>query len=284
VALDLDLQLFASIRVDDTSASAAIAIILFTMYCWASCLGDCAGGQSGEHVVSECLWEGDAVSVLGGRWAPSVPKTIGLQAIKANILCATHNSRLSDADSEGGRAFDALRQFVFDQQAVRRGLKEAGTEPIERIIDRTLLERWFLKTTINLVTANKSDAKWRITGSSAREPPDDFVRAAFGLSRLAVPMGLYVAPRKGETFLSDDRVVFTEILDERGQIAGADFRFRGLEFAVWLSREMLPATVAMFRSAKFNWESGGRITHSIEIADRSQPDVPERVTSAEPTP
>jgi hypothetical protein len=35
------------------------------MACWARCLGDCAGPLTKEHVISECLHEGQDVMVQG---------------------------------------------------------------------------------------------------------------------------------------------------------------------------------------------------------------------------
>lgn len=241
------------------------------------------GGKFGEHVVSECLWKDDAsglpdgLFILGGPWAPTEPKAIGLEAIKSNILCQRHNSMLSRVDTEGGHAFDAVRKVDLRTRLPRRRMRTF--EPlIEYRISRPLLERWFVKTTINLAVTAKPAKSWQLDRGEIRKPPPELVRAAFGLEGLAATMGLYALVRVGETFLSDDRVVFTALVHKGGGLAGAEYRFRGLSFIAWLVRDQIPELRAQFdatevgqvapllvHSMRWEWQRDGRVWQAIEL-------------------
>ena len=69
------------------------------MECWAHELGDCRGGQSGEHHVSASLFPTTKVLLVKGfPWCMDEHKTVGLPSLTANILCRHHNSALSPFD------------------------------------------------------------------------------------------------------------------------------------------------------------------------------------------
>ena len=72
------------------------------MTCYAVHLGDCAGGLSKEHYVSESVLEiaGTAVQVTGFPWQPGGETAqIGTASLAAKILCKHHNEQLSPLDS-----------------------------------------------------------------------------------------------------------------------------------------------------------------------------------------
>lgn len=55
--------------------------------CWAAALGDCAQKITREHVVSQCLFEGDQIMVQGFKWCLKKPKSIGLATLSRRF-CA----------------------------------------------------------------------------------------------------------------------------------------------------------------------------------------------------
>ncbi len=67
--------------------------------CWAACLGDCSDKISGEHIITDGAFLADAVKVKGLPWCVDDFKTIGLASLVKKVLCADHNSRLSEADA-----------------------------------------------------------------------------------------------------------------------------------------------------------------------------------------
>lgn len=117
--------------------------------CWASTLGDCRGKLSREHYVSACLFPSGKAIVKGFSWCAEEPKTIGLQSLTRNILCERHNSGLSELDSAMLAFFETLRES--DRLIGLRTKLCQKTWNIHHFqVNGNLLERWFLKTLINL--------------------------------------------------------------------------------------------------------------------------------------
>lgn len=131
------------------------------MSCWARCLGGCSGKISGEHVVSKALFANEkSITISGVPWAEG-EKKVGLNSAVANILCKKHNSQLNELDTTAGRVMDSV------QACLSRG------ESSNIQIDGRLLERWLLKTMINL-----GQAGW---SHETNEPIESIVQHVFGL-------------------------------------------------------------------------------------------------------
>lgn len=194
--------------------------------CWASVLGDCQGGISGEHYISACLFDDDAVFVQGFSWCLPEPKKIGVSSLVKNMLCRKHNSELSDLDAAALGTFNAFRRFVELDQ-IRRGTKSKSwtVETIET--DGRALERWFLKTLINLNFEGKS--KIGLNSDQRGRPSWDLVEIAFGRQAFAHPHGLYVAGHTGQRVDLRDHVKITG-KTSGNHLVGAAFVFRGVHF------------------------------------------------------
>src|SRR5882672_6826080 len=109
--------------------------------CWAKSLGDCEGKLSREHLISKSLFDGAEIQVFGLPWCPPEGKVIGIDGLAAKILCRLHNNRLSEVDQAGGEVFKKIKRF----------LGKVKSNPREKIkVDGSLLERWLLKTAINI--------------------------------------------------------------------------------------------------------------------------------------
>jgi hypothetical protein len=89
--------------------------------CWASVLGDCGGGISGEHVLSACVFDGPEVLVHGLPWSAEGEKKIPPKRLVGNVLCKRHNERLSAVDSAGATALASI--------STDRGSANAGLAP-----------------------------------------------------------------------------------------------------------------------------------------------------------
>lgn len=76
--------------------------------CWAACLGDCSDKISGEHIITEGVHTTNTVRVKGLPWCLHDFKTIGLASFVKNVLCTSHNSRLSETDIAAIQLRDAL--------------------------------------------------------------------------------------------------------------------------------------------------------------------------------
>ena len=199
--------------------------------CWASCVGQCSEKLSREHLVSKALFLNDVVTIQGLPWCQE-PKRIGLANATAKILCGRHNNDLSPVDTAGSDAFSAIRQMMKVLKA-RSVLKPHFWKVCRYTIDGKGLERWFLKTLINIscngptpIGRNSERFGW---------PSQDLVEIAFGKRPFEGKAGLYALPfRAGEVVASQDDLACNPILNEGKYIQGSFFRFRGLGFLLFL--------------------------------------------------
>ena len=202
--------------------------------CWASCIGGCEGKSSREHMISKGLFISPALTVHGLSWCKDEPKTVGIEALTKKILCETHNSGLSPVDSGGGAAFGILREqtkLAHD----RRNLVYSTLLKVERFhIDAKLLERWFLKTLLNLTCESEF-----LIGESGTEPgvaPADLVKICYGLGKFSGEAGMYVAVNIGMSLTMEDTVKFSPLLTaDHKRVMGGFFEFRGIRFFLDLS-------------------------------------------------
>ena len=207
--------------------------------CWADSLGDCCDVQSREHYVTKGLFDGDSLKLKGLPFCKVDEITIGLASASSKILCKTHNERLSTLDNEAIRTFDCIRQ-IFLLQAKQKALSPRIWKVQTWKVNGRLLERWFLKTLINLVQVQSQTMNWQ--DGTGRLPTPDVVQACFGLRPITSPRGLYAAAAVGHTVDSHDYVSFAPILDTlNSALAGGAFEFRGLRFVFsWTDRNLEP--------------------------------------------
>jgi len=143
------------------------------MLCWASTLGSCQGGQSGEHIVSAAVFSTQTIAVSGPIWRAEQPKLIGLASATANILCSAHNSQLSPVDEAAGQAIRALRSFM-EAQGLRQHLSgRSWTGVLRSKLNGPLFERFLIKTLVNMTVAR--DPGYVLAGSSAFDQPARFI-------------------------------------------------------------------------------------------------------------
>ncbi len=235
-----------------------------TSICWAAALGNCAEKITREHVVSQCLFETQTVMVQGFNWCLSEPKQIGLANLVGRILCKRHNEGLSDLDAAALNAFKAFREGIRLNQ-VRGKLKKPICWNVKRLeINGPLLERWFLKTLINLSVGGEWPMGSGVKGSPSRE----LVEIAFGKRQFEHGAGLYVAGRAGEKIDSMDRVNFTPMTDDANVLVAGRFIFGGYTFFLSLvpkKIEMLGTSHLLYRGATFKCNVQDRLSHVIAI-------------------
>ena len=248
------------------------------MVCWAECLGNCNSKQSREHVISKGLWLGNTVNVQGFSWCQDAPKEIGISGLTAKMLCTLHNNTLSPVDSSAGKAFDALREMTRLKN-VREGMKAHAWNIKKYFIDGVILERWFLKTLINIAF----DGKYAIGSDStvAGRPSERLVRIAYGLESLNGKAGMYTISRVGMQFTLEDRVSFSPIMARAPQgeyvVAGV-FLFRGFQFLLYLEPEgpqdmrglsfkgeNLANATLLFQTLNLNIKVGKYLFHIVKV-------------------
>lgn len=201
--------------------------------CWAASLGDCGGKLSREHTISGCLFPSGKVTVEGFDWCPDGQKTIGVAGLVRRILCERHNSNLSELDSAMLKCFEAIRESARLNEL--RSKFRYSTWTIKRFeVDGRLLERWFLKTLINL----NLNSKWKF-GDDAQTvgiPPNELVEIAFGRRSFEKHAGMYMSVRAGETIKMRDGVS-VRALSENDRLIAGEFTICGYSFILSLVPE-----------------------------------------------
>src|SRR6516162_916736 len=115
-----------------------------------------------------------------------------------------------------------ITQFIFGRP-LRQALTDAAD--LRHDADGPLLERWFLKHAVNLfVVFGTSKQHWR-GGSVPSKPPQQIVKAAFGLVKLQRPLVLYnwAGTRLGERRVVGDQVVSQSLFNSPGEFLGGLF-------------------------------------------------------------
>ena len=213
--------------------------------------------------MSASLWDGPSVQVVGFQWCKSEPKTVGVGSLTAKILCRRHNYSLSAVDAAGGKAFDVLkRASLLQEKRVNRKTRKRW-KVVLYLIDGALLERWFLKTTINLCVSNATRGTWLLSGTSLDDPPLRLVRAAFGSTPLEPPLGLYAVATVGENIVSQEAVEIRTLLTYNNALGGMLFTFHGFRFFLNLAEGAMPAS-ALLPSGE-EWLDSGLLYHVRDI-------------------
>ena len=194
--------------------------------CWARCLGDCSDKLTREHIVTRSVFLGDTVKVEGFPWCEGKVKEIGLANLTAKVLCGGHNHALSDVDTSAAKAFADIRER--DRLTnVRQKMKPRLRSPRVFTLNGPMLERWFLKTLINICSAQE----YPVGSLSALQgqPSDELVQIAFGSETFRGKAGLYSVVQVGQEVQSSDKLGFMSLI-EKQYVAGGLFAFRGFRF------------------------------------------------------
>jgi len=204
--------------------------------CWASVLGGCSATQSGEHYLSECLWDSDEITVKG-LWGEE-EKTISLASLTVNALCRDHNSQLSELDTGIREISDTISE-LYRLADVRAKIGSRNLLNVPKLrIDGNILERWAAKFLVGLFCAIGKKSYWHETKSNPLQPPERIVKAIYGLGRFEDPVGLYLAYGVGDRHYHERGVIKAEtLLHPEGGLAGANLDLNGFRFLIWLHPE-----------------------------------------------
>jgi hypothetical protein len=243
--------------------------------CWANCLGDCSDKISKEHIITAGLFLDDKIIVQGLPWCKSEPKEIGLASFTKKNLCTTHNGELSVTDSAAISSINVLRDATHLSNL---RIKHNITHPtIKRFkIDGPALERWFLKTFINVAykqaypIGNESAQPWL--------PSRDLVEIAFGRNQFAPKAGLYFLGDPGEQIISNERLRVVTLANRDGVLVGAMFYLRGFRFLLFVEKTgpaeqvdlvgvagISGPSTSCYHLTKIRVKLGNQLSHVIEI-------------------
>ena len=191
--------------------------------CWASCLGGCSDKISREHTITQAMFLDKEIEVSGMPWCVE-PKKIGLANLTAKVLCVVHNSALSPLDQEAVKFAEALRES-FRLLQVRHSLKPRRWTFTKFLIDGPRMERWFLKTLINVAYHTDSPIE-----------DNSLVEIAFGKKSFEPHAGLYGVydpPEKRQLFDG----ISLNALTVRNRMVGATFSFLGFRLLLYLDEK-----------------------------------------------
>jgi hypothetical protein len=210
--------------------------------CWASYIGGCSHKQSGEHILSGCIFPSSFIYVKGLPSYFDESKPQGKAKLKRRILCTEHNSFFSPADTEA-RHFSETIGEIGRVNNVRINISPRRRWTTCRYsADGNLVERWLAKSIINFFYAFGDAQFWHYMGNPHSSPPADIVRAVFGQGQFPEPMGLYPATAPGDSITDDkDIKYFVELLHHpEGGFVGGIIQVRWLRLLIWLSDDHPP--------------------------------------------
>lgn len=244
--------------------------------CWANPRGGCGDNISREHLVSRGIFENRQFQVKGFSWCKNEFKKVGIEAITRKCLCKTHNNSLSEVDNEGIKLFNILDKIAS------LTTNNTSQKAIIEIISGNLLERWFLKTLINL--SYNTEYQLGQFGEIKGRPNLYLVDVVFGTVSFTQHLGLYSLVPEGHAIASNGEIVFYPLIQNGRTIAGGVFSFRGTDFFLSLTPSIPPYklgyldihdhgipehildAVLIYRCPKMEWALNGKQYHRIEIA------------------
>lgn len=217
--------------------------------CWANALDDCNGPLTEEHIVSVAVWAAEpgrpnnrrgrlnrVLRVAGGHHLP--PGDVRVRDLTALILCEHHNNTSSPVDEAGGQFARAIDEW--DRLYTERIQQRDRRWPQRTLrVNGRLLERWFLKTAINMmfggdrpIGAHDAQVGW---------PTPALAEMVFGHRRVREPAGLFMLVRRGQDFRFAERIetIFFSA-NEGTHYSGCLMAFRSMVFGVNFENTPLP--------------------------------------------
>lgn len=185
---------------------------------------------------------------------------------------------LSPVDVGGGHAFGTLRAAA-ELTNIRRGMRPRFWMVKDYKVKGLLLERWFLKTMINLACLGDDHVVWE-DGAARDQPPAMLVDYCYGEGVLSEPRGLYALGAVGMDIQETESVTFSPVFREAHLVAGI-FLFRGYHFLLSVSDDPLlkvwaeaggalrgKAASLLYHPKAFEADNGGRRSHIVKYTWR----------------
>ena len=174
---------------------------------------------------------------------------------------------LTDVDSAALQAFSVFRQLVHLNNARENIFLRKGSKWTIRHfrIGGPLLERWFLKTLINVAVGG--NLKIGPEAASASMPSCELVQIAFGRRSFQEWARMYTSAYQGQQIHSRDGIRVIPVAKE-DYIAGARFEFHGYNFYL----NLLPMRFhkdgdsdLLYRNATFKCVLRQQLSHIVRI-------------------
>lgn len=195
--------------------------------CYANSLGNCCSKISGEHIVSKSILD-DIVQVSGFRKFKGESKAIGKNSLVTNVLCVHHNGSLSPYDDEIAAHKKHIELIDARYELFRRSPQYVKKNAFIYKVNGSKIERWFLKTLINLCKANQKEVIINI---------NELLPYLFGDKKFEYPYGLGMLTKPNLTVNSADVIEMSPILANMNGddvLQGGVFRYRGFAYLLLL--------------------------------------------------
>jgi hypothetical protein len=188
--------------------------------CWANSFGKCGDIITKEHLISNSILQKKVV-VQGFDWCKNEPKEIGSASLENKFLCNHHNNSLSPCDSEIAKFVDTIETFFRTKNKFNKYGFSTKKVPIEYNINGILIEKWFIKTLINISLTNEKEVVINL---------DKILPTLFSDMSIEKPFGFSFAIREGQTINFKDEISIIPLFNHNNDIkelAGGIFIFRG---------------------------------------------------------
>ncbi len=204
--------------------------------CYAASIGDCSGGQSTEHYVSQCLFSNNMLTLSGQNWLNGEEKTISYKKAGLKILCVHHNKSLLPIDKAGCIFFRCLNDCATESFMMAKLPRSSLKSKKVYRFNGFDIERWMAKAAVG-VTFEDKKLRWHLRKCEQNKPPKEIVESVFGLNKLKYPMGLYHLPANDKV-VSEERAGLTTLMHpESGGYVGSIINLSIYHCLVWLCDE-----------------------------------------------
>jgi hypothetical protein len=170
------------------------------------------------------------VTVSGFPFLRGDTRTISVNRLVAKILCRKHNEALSEVDTAAGHFFNVMRAFRHRAAMRAKGYRKPGGIDMYDV-DGFLVERWMLKTIINLMVDQPlRQERWR--------PDDVWVRCAYGLAPFPDRCGLYLlADNKYRKASPDSGICIWTLTKGKNAdlLTGGHYKIEEAQFAITMA-------------------------------------------------
>jgi hypothetical protein len=219
--------------------------------CYLSFTKRCSHRISGEHCVSENVLNHleplqKTIHVGGHSWIKGDKlKKVGKSGLTAHILCAHHNSSLSEYDSAAGALVKGL-------MAIENEFRKPQRKPLTYMVDGPKLERWILKTIAGQLHAGQ------LKPGTPQAFLDNRCYSILADKESALPdeWGLYFAQQREEV-LQSGRLAILPSITPSGLIGVVVIVVCGIEMRMVMDRPVRPSLLGHKRSRRLVFRDNG---------------------------
>jgi hypothetical protein len=157
--------------------------------------------------------------------------------LTADILCMHHNRSTNELDEAGGRFARAIEDIDRTDRD-RRWAPSLSWAPRVFEVDGPLLERWFLKTLINMAVGQPLPIGM---GGTPSRPTVELVEMVYGRRPVASPRGLFCVARVGNEHSFGEGFQSILIDQHKRYLVGGLLAFRTMVFGFNFEDTWIPS-------------------------------------------